>query len=207
MKVLTLGASKGGVGKTTITTALAVVASRKNKIGLYDADPQASLSRWFELREDTTNLVLLAAKNGVDAKALAEKADCNLLICDTPPGSLLLLKAAIEVADLVLIPVRPSPVDIEAVDPTVELAEAAGKDFAFVLSAAPTQGGAGYVTGARKYLSSVGDVLATEVHQRLPYVGAMGRGLTGPEFEKDGKCGAEVNSLWNEVRKRLGGLK
>lgn len=207
VKVLTLGASKGGVGKTTLTTALAVEASKKHLVGLYDADPQSSLGRWFELRSDHKNLKLIAAKTGTEAKALADKQGCDLLICDTPPGSLMLLKPAIDAADFVLVPVRPSPVDVEAVDPTVELAEEANVPFAFVISMASTQGGTGYVAGARKYLSALGDVLNIEIHHRLPYVGAMGKGMTGPEFEKDGKCGAEITALWTEIRKRIGGLK
>jgi chromosome partitioning protein len=162
-----------------------------------------SLDRWLELRDARDQKIrMIQGRTPRDAVANAHAAGVDLLIIDTPPALINIIRAGIAVGDFVLIPCKPSPVDVEAVDASVELSQAAGKPFAFVLTVVPTQGGAGITKGCRKFLNEIGAVLTTEINNRISYVGAMATGQTGADL--DDKCKAEIKSLWAEVRKRLG---
>jgi chromosome partitioning protein len=206
MHTLTLAASKGGVGKTTLTSALAVEAAKKLHVGLYDLDPQQSLARWHELRDDGDRISIIEARSTEEALAVATEQGCDLLIIDTPPALMLAIQPAIEVADLVVIPCKPSPIDVESIDPTVELAQTAGRPFVFVVNMVPTQGGAGLTKGTREFLKFNGDVMPQAVSQRLPYTAAMASGQSGPEVERDKKCAGEIQTLWRAISRKLHGL-
>jgi chromosome partitioning protein len=206
MHTLTLAASKGGVGKTTLTSALAVEAAKKLHVGLYDIDPQQSLARWHELRDDGDRISIIVARSTEEALAVATEQGCDLLIIDTPPALMLAIQPAIEVADLVVIPCKPSPIDVESIDPTVELAQTAGRPFVFVVNMVPTQGGAGLTKGTREFLKFNGDVMPQAVSQRLAYTAAMASGQSGAEVEKDKKCAGEIQTLWRAISRKLAGL-
>jgi len=206
MHTLTLAASKGGVGKTTLASALAVEAAGKQLVGLYDLDPQQSLARWHELRDDHDQIRMIEARSAEEALAEAREKGCQLLVIDTPPALMLAIQPAIEVADLVVIPCKPSPIDVESIDPTVELAQTAGTPFVFAINMMSTQGGVGLTEGARKFLRFSGDVLPQAVSQRLSYTAAMATGQSGPEVEKDGKCAKEITPLWRSIARKLAGL-
>jgi chromosome partitioning protein len=60
----------------------------------------------------------------------------NLVVIDTPPAFLPIIRATIQVADLVLIPARPSPHDLRAVAVMAEMAEQLKKPFCFVVNGA-----------------------------------------------------------------------
>jgi chromosome partitioning protein len=199
--VLVLCATKGGVAKSTLSACLAVEAAKTLRVGIYDCDPQASLRRWLELRETPGNIALITARSPRDAVGAAHARGIDLLIVDTPPAIMSAIRPAVTIGDLILIPCRPTPTDIDAVDASVELARLAEKQFAFVLSMVPTQGGQGLTSGARKYMQQSGPVCTTLIHQRLAYAGAMGTGQTGPEMEP--KCAEEITALWGEVKRKL----
>ena len=134
MKVIVVAASKGGTGKTTLTAALAVEATHQGSVAVMDLDPQQSLARWHDIRRADDDLadpdLIEAGKRPDVAIARARKQNLDWLFIDTPGGSLSTMKAAIDQADLVLIPVRPSPLDVESMAPVVELCDHAGKPAA-----------------------------------------------------------------------------
>ena len=117
-KVITIAQQKGGSGKTTIAANLAAVYSLKNNLSttLLDTDPQGSLGKWFltrneKLKNKNTIQFKTASLWGAqyEAKSLKEKSD--LVIIDTPPKIDADGRPAIEIADLVIIPISPSQVD------------------------------------------------------------------------------------------------
>jgi chromosome partitioning protein len=102
-------------------------------------------------------------------------------------------------ADLVLIPCRPSALDIEQVDIVVELCETHGKPFAFVLNHAPPSWKLTKTTA--EYLRRGGrTVLEPPVTFRAAHMAAMTVGKSGPEVEKDGAARREIDALWKAVR-------
>ena len=126
--IITIAQQKGGSGKTTVAAHLAVAFSRAGKsVAILDIDPQGSLGAWFERREAAmgegeTGFEFRTASgwgSRREARQLARGHD--IVVIDTPPKSDLDLRPAIEVADLVIVPLQPTPVDLWATDPTLQM--------------------------------------------------------------------------------------
>ena len=123
MKVLSLVSQKGGVGKTTLATALAVAGHQDGKrVVMMDLDPQASATFWMDTRKDDA-----LAVTSVPASRLPmfwprpSEAGADLAIVDTPPFAKDIAFEAAERADFVLIPTRPAVLDVMAMTRTIEL--------------------------------------------------------------------------------------
>ena len=120
-------ASKGGVGNTTLCANLAVRATKESKrVALFDADPQQALARWWQLRGEPDNPKLIAradlqdiASADVPAEVAKLKAKgWEYIFVDSPPAVMHIVENG------VLIPVPASPIDVESINPTVEICEA-----------------------------------------------------------------------------------
>ena len=139
MRVLALASQKGGSGKTTLSGHLAVQAERAGAgpVVLIDIDPQGSLADWWNEREadmpafaETT-----VARLAHDLETLRQQG-FKLAVIDTPPAITMAIQSVITVAELVVVPTRPSPHDLRAVGATVALCDRAGKPLLFVVNAA-----------------------------------------------------------------------
>src|SRR4028118_2258742 len=139
MRVLALSSQKGGSGKTTLSGHLAVQAERSGAgpVCLIDIDPQGSLADWWNEREAEmpafaqTTVARLAS----DLEILRQQG-FKLAVIDTPPAITLAIQSVIQVAELIIIPTRPSPHDLRAVGATVGLCERAGQPLLFLAHAA-----------------------------------------------------------------------
>ena len=122
MSVISLVTQKGGCGKTTLTTCLAVVAQQAGQhVVILDTDPQATASQWWESRDEKTP-ALLEVKGEEIARAVAvvQEKGFDLVIIDTPARAEPINAAAAQVADFCLIPCQPSLADMRAQSPTVQ---------------------------------------------------------------------------------------
>src|SRR3546814_6087777 len=134
-----LASQKGGSGKTTLSGHLAVQAqlAGAGPVVLIDIDPQGSLSDWWNERDTDypafaqTTVARLAA----DLEVLRQQG-FKLAMIDTPPAITMAIQSVIAVAELIVIPTRPSPHDLRAVGATVDLFERAGKPLLFVVNGA-----------------------------------------------------------------------
>jgi len=212
MHTIALVSRKGGTGKSTLAIGLAVAAAEDgHKVCLLEADPQGTISNW-RLRRAAAEPVVETVDDGSDlAHRVPFLANCGvtLVVIDTAGGhSHAATAAAIDAADLCLIPVRPSPADIEAAAPTLGAVRLAEKPFAFVLNQTPARGGrhsaAANSLGATTVPLDGIDLVA------LPFIGlrndqqdALGAGLSVVEFAIDGKSAGEIRALWQWVRNRL----
>ena len=204
MRTIVVASQKGGVGKTTLVGHLGVMAELKGAgpVALIDTDPQGSLALWWNEREAETPLF---AQVDIDhlaehLKALAS-AGVKLTIIDTPPSVTTLIEKVLAVADLVIIPTRPSPHDLRAVGSTVELVERAGKKMVFVVNgAAPRAKIAGEAAVA---LSQHGTVAPVTLFQRTDFASSMIDGRTVQELDARSKSAAEIADLWKYVNAQL----
>ena len=114
---------KGGVGKTTLSIHLAdALARRGSRVLLIDADPQQSAMKWSTFRAGENKFSVIAmAKPTLHKELTPIYADYTDIVIDGPPRSHELAKSIILAADLVLIPVQPSPPDVWATAETVGL--------------------------------------------------------------------------------------
>jgi chromosome partitioning protein len=117
---------------------------------------------------------------------------------DTPPTISDQSAVALDLADLVLIPVRPSPADLWAVSETVGLVKDAGKPFLFVITQAKAQASITAQTIAA--LSEHGRVAQAFIADRVPYAMAMTGGRTAPELAPKSPAAQEVAGLWRDVK-------
>src|SRR5699024_5363564 len=121
MKTIAVAAQKGGAGKTTLARNLAVAASQDGRSDLcLNLDPQGSLRAWWEGREADAPAMPdpHPAPHAIITNPTADKAHFDLCIIDTPPAAPEWLAEVLGAADLVLIPVCPSPADLRAVGAT-----------------------------------------------------------------------------------------
>ena len=202
-KIILIAASKGGPGKTTLVAALAAYAvSLGEKIILVDADPQLSLGMWHERRDWPTNPGYVSAIEDRDlGRTIAEaKRDASWVIVDLP-GSLMRTDLAIGEADLVVIPVRPSMLDIEAVNPICELADEAKVPRVFVLNAVDKDWK--LLGSAIEALGDLGEVLEPSLRYHEGHASAMVLGLTAAELKGPSSrvAKAEISALWDAVAK------
>lgn len=204
MKTIVLASQKGGAGKTTLAAHLAVVAEQEGAgpAVLIDTDPQGSLSAWWNAREAdapalaSTSLADLPAK----LQALAS-AGFKLAVIDTPPAITAAIRDVVRLADLVLIPTRPSPHDLRAVGSTVDIAQETGRPFAFaVTQAKPT---ARLTVQAVAALSVHGAVAPSIVHDRVDYAASMVDGRTVRETDPRGRSAEEMKQLLSFLLERM----
>lgn len=204
MRILALASQKGGSGKTTLSGHLAVQAQRAGAgpVVLIDIDPQGSLADWWNERTDDmpafaqTTVARLAA----DLEVLRQQG-FKLAVIDTPPAITLAIQSVINVAELIVVPTRPSPHDLRAVGATVDLCERAGKPLIFVVNAATPK--ARITSEAAIALSQHGTVAPVTMHQRTEYASSMIDGRTVMDSNPSGKSAKEVADLWSYVADRL----
>lgn len=200
MRTLVIASQKGGVGKTTIAGHLGVMAESQNAgpVALIDTDPQGSLSSWWNERQAETPLFasvdISNLKNHLNALA---KAGVKLAIIDTPPAVTETIRGVLAVADLVLIPTRPSPHDLRAVGSTVDLVERSGKRMVFVINGAASRA---RITGeAAIALSQHGKVAPVTIYQRTDFAASMIDGRTVQEIDQGSRSTDEILQLCKYV--------
>ncbi|GGN43464.1 type II toxin-antitoxin system prevent-host-death family antitoxin [Deinococcus daejeonensis] len=125
-RILALNSLKGGVGKTTITMHLAAaIAAAGERVTVLDADEEVSALRWQQhAQADNVPLpfrVVAADRNSLMRQARELARDGTIVIIDTPPNNREILKSAATVADVVLVPVLPTAMDLDRLGTTLEL--------------------------------------------------------------------------------------
>ena len=192
---------KGGVGKSTLTRSLAVSAAQAglNVLAL-DMDAQQSTNQWGQRR--TAELPAVQFVTEIELPKLLDRAraaGCELVIIDTPPARSSEAPAAVEIADLVLIPCTADIEAFEQLPRTVRLARTIGTPAAAVLTLA-TPGSRNEENVAREVFSVVGVPMAPAVIHRLKvHRDASREGLSAQELEPDSRAAAELAELWDYV--------
>ena len=200
MKVISICSPKGGATKTTLTALLAVRAAKDSKrVAMFDLNvDQGNLTQWWSVRgrEPNPGLYIDVEDIAADATSLARQG-ADWLFIDTPPLDMDVIETAVALADLVLVPVRCSMLDVGSIGPVVEMCRARRKPFRFVLSAVDAKH-KGIVATTADLLAQMGPILDVRVSYRVGYINAMTVGKTGPEEDK--ALAGEIDALWSEVK-------
>lgn len=212
-QVITIAQQKGGSGKTTIAANLALAfASRNRSTAILDTDPQGSLGRWFMTRKEDTGEegpeigFRTASAWGARYEARELLKNHELVIIDTPPKMGVDGRPSIEVADLVLVPMAPSPVDFWATEPTIAMAKNEKKPILIVLNrAAPrTRINAEIRELVNEFECDVAD---THIGNRVLFAETAGLGVGVIEKRPSSPAAEEIRALTDEVATLLAALK
>lgn len=204
MQTIVVASQKGGVGKTTLTSHLAVEAERQGilPVAVIDTDPQAGLSGWFRVRAaETPSLVKVLPEGLQETLDRLDRGGVPLCIIDTPPAITESIVNTVALADLVLIPCRPSPNDLRAVGATVDIVEEAGKPMVFVINQAISR--TRLKIDTIRALSQHGPLAPVELHHRVDFAASMTDGRTAGELDLKSASAAEITELWSYLSDRL----
>ncbi|WP_439926227.1 AAA family ATPase [Nitrobacter sp. JJSN] len=207
MKVIALVTQKGGSGKSTLCVSLAVAAQQAGyRVCILEIDRQATATQWSQLRKGEPPEVGQVPADKLDATMARvgmgnDDGTYDFVFIDTPgidsPGT----GAAIRLADLCLIPCRPTPADLQAVRPTLATIHRLEKDFAFVLNQTPPK--SYRVRDTAEGLKVLGMIAEVNIVMRNDHQDAMGTGQGVTELNPTGAAAAEVRQLWDWIDNRM----
>lgn len=121
LKVLVILNGKGGVGKTTTAVNLAAIFADNRSVLLVDADPQGSASWWVDQSPTAFRFQSIQETNPRQLGKLKSVKDYQLVVVDTPPAlDSKSLAAVLPIADYILLPTPPAPMDLAALITTVK---------------------------------------------------------------------------------------
>ncbi len=207
MKTVVITSQKGGSGKTTVAAHLAVAAEQEGHgpTVLIDTDPQQTLATWWKVREAETPKLAPVTLRDLPAKlAVLREMGFTWCLIDTPPALTEQNKQVLGLADLVLIPARPSPNDLWSLGATLDLVSQSGTPFVFVLTQA--KGNARITVQTMAALSGHGRIFESIVHDRVDYAASMTDGRTALEIAPSERAAREVRRLWGLLRKHMNSL-
>ncbi len=201
--VITVAQQKGGAGKTTLAAHLAAALAADRRVALLDIDPQRSLSRWHDmraLRDTAPSKIHLSQVSGWRLAAELEKLKRghDVVLIDSPPQIDTDARLAIRSADLVLVPVQPSPPDLWAAEGTLKLALAEKRPAGLVLNRTPK-------------VSKLRSLMETEIARqgfrlfsatlgnRAGFANAFAAGLGVTEASPRSLAAAELQALLAEI--------
>ncbi|WP_336489696.1 ParA family protein [Methylobacterium nigriterrae] len=203
MHIIVAASQKGGAGKTTLIRSLAVATQQAHgPTAILDTDPQGSLTSWWNRREaQEPALVKFDLVDFEAGVAKLEAAGIEYLFVDTPPSVHPEMGALLARASLAIVPVRPSPDDLDAVGDTLGLIEEAGCPFLFVLTQAKPR--TRLQMQAVMALAKHGKLAPTVMHDRTDFPTAAISGRTVTEVEPETASSREVRDVLQYVMEQL----
>ena len=206
MEILSIISQKGGVGKTTLATCLAVEAINQGKrVAVIDLDPQATATFWSDVRpsDDPAVLSIQPVRLPSVLKA-SEQAGTDFVIIDSAAVSKDIAYAAAEAADFALVPFKAAVFDINSVAQTVQIIKQVGAPFALVCTFVPPQGNE--TAEAQEIIDDLGsDFCPVLIGNRKAFFRAQAKGCAVQEqsFDPDGKATEEIKRLYEYTRIHL----
>ncbi|MGD0187908.1 MAG: AAA family ATPase [Roseiarcus sp.] len=204
MHVISFVTQKGGSGKSTTAASVAVAAFEQGRrVFVLELDRQGTLSDWNESREAETGPEFERIDATALDKAISTLKDAayDLVVIDTPGIDSPAANAAMRVADLCLIPCRPTATDLKGCLPTVRSLIRLEKTFAFVLTQCPSR--SPRVDETRAGLVALGLIADPPIVSRTDHQDGMAAGMGVTEYNSDGAAAAEIRQLWTWIENKL----
>lgn len=205
MPTIAIISQKGGAGKTTLALHLAAAAQDSGRTALIiDTDPQATASQWAAWRGDAPPEVIDSPPPRLAAKvAQATAQGAQVIVIDTPPHADSAARAAVEVADLVLIPCRPSAFDLSAIQTTAKLVQLLRKPAFVVFVAGPPNAPRIYQEAGELVDGFGTPPCPVLLPDRAAYRHASAEGRTVMEYEPAGKAAEEIRDIYKWTCRQL----
>jgi chromosome partitioning protein len=205
--VITVAQQKGGAGKTTLAASLAAAYAGNRPVAVLDIDPQGSLARWHALRSARAVTPAAVALSDISGWRLAAELDrlrraFEVLIVDSPPSAETDARLAIRSADLVLVPMQPSPPDLWAADATLKLTAAEKRRVRIVLNRAPGSGKLRTTIEAELVARGI-PTMASVLGNRTGFAAAFAQGLGVTETAPRSVAATELRALLAEIEELL----
>jgi chromosome partitioning protein len=202
--IITVAQQKGGAGKTTLAAHLAMAWAVDRRVAVIDIDPQASLATWFRRRQerlgDDVAAIEVSALGGwrVAAEVERQARDHDIILIDSAPHAETEARIAVRAASLVLVPVQPSPMDVWATRPTLDLARQERVPALLVLNRVPARANLTDVMAAE--LAALGTPVAeTQIGNRVALAAALAEGKGILEVAPSSRAAQEITALAREV--------
>jgi chromosome partitioning protein len=207
-KVIAIAQQKGGAGKTALAIQLAVAWQRaKKRVAMLDIDPQGSLAAWRGLRdrlvgEETAPMVEAISGWRLGNRLTQAARDADLVIVDTPPHAETDAKTAIRAADLVILPIQPTMLDLWASAATLDLAEAEKTKALLVLNRVPARSLAAEAVEA-EVNAKKWPLAKSRLGNRQAFAASINEGKGVAETVARSRAGQEIDALAKEIQRRL----
>lgn len=207
-RVFTIAQQKGGAGKTTLVAHLAIAWTQLGRsVATVDIDPQGSLTRWYQVRSEATDgapgfnhIQINGWRTQGEVEKLAKSHD--VVIIDSPPHAQTEARIAVRAASLVVAPVQPSPMDLWAVHPTLDLVREEKRALLLVMNRVPPR---------NKLTDMLSDEVAklvspptvrmaqAQVGNRTAYAGTLLTGRSVTEAKRATQASVEMRALAEEI--------
>jgi chromosome partitioning protein len=209
MRTVAFVSQQGGSGKSTIASSLAVAAQDMNeKVCVIDMDPEGSLMNWARIRAAGDIEVLVSgAARLPSVLASLERRGVTLALLDTPGAEGAASSAAMQVADLNIVPSRPSLFDLWASARTRTAIEEIGAKFVFLLNQCPPTQQTTRVQDVVEALEEMGGLISPLILARIEYQDAARRGRGVTDLNPLGAAAQEMRGLWQSITTRLAPAK
>ena len=205
MRTISFVTQKGGSGKSTLTSSLAVAAHEAGeRVFVIDMDPQQSLVKWAEMRglDDVPVNAVTAGRLPATLAAL-EKNGFTLVLIDTAGAEGVSSIAAMKAADLGVIPSRPNIFDLWASEQTRATLKQLRGEFVFVLNQCPPAQQTLRVQEGAAALEAMGGLITPMVQARVDYQEAARHGWGVTEINPHGAAAVEMKALWASIKRRM----
>jgi chromosome partitioning protein len=207
MKVAAITINKGGVGKTMLSRSLATAAAASGLLVLIlDMDTQQNSTNWRRRRPEDLSLPIVQFTTENDLEETlnrARDAGCDLVLIDTPPGRSTEAPAAVEAADLMIIPCTSEIECFEGLTKSARLARTIDKP-AYVVPNFVRPGSRSEEEAIRG-VAAAQNIPCTPValHEYTVHRDGSLQGKTAQEVQPDSKAAAEIKELWEWLRAEL----
>ena len=200
-QIITIAQQKGGAGKSTIAAHLAVALAQKGcKVLIVDIDPQGSLKAWYNIREEKfgkgyTGIQLMESSGWRVSSTVGQYKDkMDFIVIDSPPHTEIEAKNAVRMADLVVIPMQPSPTDVWATKATVDFAKMERKNYRILLNR--------YNQNSKTAKAAVGKMdmlLESHLGNRVAFSSCFMQGRCVTESDPSSQAADEVRNMTDEI--------
>lgn len=198
--VIAVAQQKGGAGKTTIAANFAAALAATMRVAVLDIDPQRSLAHWHRLRGGREPAVTLSEVSGwrMDAELERLRHGHGAVVVDSPPSVDEDARRVVRAADLVLVPVQPSPPDLWAAAGTLALAAEERRRAVLLLNRVPAAGS--LRAAAEAAIAEAGWArMAATLGNRVAFAAAFARGAGVTEVAARSVAAGELAAVVAEA--------